>query len=67
MALPNVAEVIGAENSAERALALAPDDALASYALGMGLKKLGDPGAERWLSRASALSPSVRVALDSSR
>src|SRR6478736_3558777 len=42
--------------AAERAIALAPDDALASYALGVGLKKLGDPAADRWLERASALS-----------
>lgn len=53
--------------AAERAIALAPDDALASYALGVSLKKLGDPGAQRWLERASALSPGVRVALDSVR
>jgi tetratricopeptide (TPR) repeat protein len=53
--------------AAERAIALAPDDALASYALGIGLKKLGDPAADRWLERASALSPGVRVALDSVR
>lgn len=53
--------------AAERAIALAPDDALASYALGVGLKKLGDPSADRWLERASALSPGVRVALDSVR
>ncbi len=56
-----------AAQHAERAIALAPDDALASYALGISLKKLGDPGAEQWLSRASALSPGVRVALDSVR
>lgn len=56
-----------AVSAAERAIALAPDDALASYALGIGLKKLGDPAAERWLERASALSPGVRVALDSVR
>jgi Flp pilus assembly protein TadD len=56
-----------AVSAAERAIALAPDDALASYALGISLKKLGDPGAERWLERASALSPGVRVALDSVR
>jgi tetratricopeptide (TPR) repeat protein len=56
-----------AVSAAERALALAPDDALASYALGISLKKLGDPAAERWLERASALSPGVRVALDSVR
>jgi Flp pilus assembly protein TadD len=55
-------EAVGA---AERALALAPDDALASYALGVSLKKLGDPGAQRWLERARALSPGVKVALDS--
>jgi Flp pilus assembly protein TadD len=53
--------------AAERAISLAPDDALASYALGVGLKKLGDPAADRWLERASALSPGVRVALDSVR
>jgi Flp pilus assembly protein TadD len=53
--------------AAERAIALAPDDALASYALGISLKKLGDPAAQRWLERASALSPGVRVALDSVR
>jgi len=53
--------------AAERALALAPDDALASYALGVSLKKLGDPAATRWLERASALSPGVRVVLDSVR
>jgi len=53
--------------AAERAIALAPDDALASYALGISLKKLGDPGAQRWLTRASALSPGVQVALDSVR
>ncbi|HEY3257002.1 MAG TPA: tetratricopeptide repeat protein [Polyangiaceae bacterium] len=56
-----------AANAAERAIALAPDDALASYALGVSLKKLGDPGAQRWLERASALSPGVQVALDSVR
>jgi len=56
-----------AVSAAERAIALAPDDALASYALGISLKKLGDPSAERWLARASALSPGVRVALDSLR
>jgi len=56
-----------AVGAAERAIALAPDDALASYALGISLKKLGDPGAQRWLERASALSPGVRVALDSVR
>jgi protein O-GlcNAc transferase len=55
-------EAVGA---AERALALSPNDALASYALGVSLKKLGDPGAQRWLSRARALSPGVQVALDS--
>jgi len=54
-----------AVSAAERAIALAPDDALASYALGISLKKLGDPGAQRWLERALALSPGVRVALDS--
>jgi len=53
--------------AAERAIALAPDNALASFALGISLKKLGDPGAQRWLERASALSPGVRVALDSVR
>jgi Flp pilus assembly protein TadD len=53
--------------AAERAIALAPDDALASYALGVSLKKLGDPSAQRWLERASALSPGVQVALDSVR
>ncbi len=52
---------------AERAIALAPDDALASYALGVSLKPLGDPAAQRWLERASALSPGVQVALDSVR
>jgi len=57
-------EAVGA---AERAIALAPNDALASYALGISLKKLGDPAARRWLERASALSPGVRVALDSVR
>ena len=57
-------EAVGA---AERALALAPDDALASYTLGLSLKKLGDPSAKRWLSRAQALSPGVKVALDSLR
>ena len=56
-----------AVSAAEHAIALAPDDALASYALGVSLKKLGDPAAERWLERASALSPGVRVALDSVR
>lgn len=56
-----------AVSAAERAIALAPDDALASYALGISLKKLGDPAAKRWLERASALSPGVRVALDSVR
>ncbi|HKO53380.1 MAG TPA: tetratricopeptide repeat protein [Polyangiaceae bacterium] len=56
-----------AVGAAERAIALAPDDALASYALGVSLKKLGDPGAQRWLERASALSPGVQVALDSVR
>lgn len=56
-----------AVSAAERAIAFAPDDALASYALGLSLKKLGDPAAERWLERASALSPGVRVALDSVR
>jgi Flp pilus assembly protein TadD len=55
-------EAVGA---AERALALAPDDALASYAMGVSLKKLGDPSASRWLSRARALSPGVKLALDS--
>ena len=50
---------------AERAIQLAPDDALASYAVGLSLKKLGDPAAKRWLERASALSPGVRLALDS--
>ena len=53
--------------AAERAIALSPDDALASYALGVSLKKLGDPAAKRWLERASALSPGVKVALDSVR
>lgn len=53
-----------AVSAAERAIALAPDDALASFALGVSLKKLGDPAAERWLERARALSPGVRVALD---
>jgi len=56
-----------AVRSAQRAIALSPNDALASFALGMSLKKLGDPGAQRWLARASALSPGVRVALDSPR
>jgi len=51
--------------AAERALALAPDDALASYALAIGLKKQGDPGAPRWLARARALSPGAHLALDS--
>jgi Flp pilus assembly protein TadD len=55
-------EAVGA---AQRALALAPDDALASFALGVSLKKLGDPGAQRWLERARALSPSVKMSLDS--
>ncbi|HWZ91314.1 MAG TPA: tetratricopeptide repeat protein [Polyangiaceae bacterium] len=55
-------EAVGA---AERALALAPDDPLASYAMGVSLKKLGDPGAQRWLARARALSPGVQTALDS--
>jgi len=53
--------------AAQHAIQLAPDDALASYALGISLKKLGDPGAQRWLARASALSPGVRLALDSVR
>ena len=53
--------------AAERAIELAPDDALASYAIGMSLKKLGDSGANRWLDRASALSPGVRLALDSTQ
>ena len=53
--------------AAERAIALAPDDALASYALGVSLKKLGDPAAKRWLDRASTLSPSLKLALDSRR
>jgi len=57
-------EAVGA---AEQALALAPDNALASYTLGLSLKKLGDPGAKRWLDRAQALSPGVKVALDSMR
>jgi tetratricopeptide (TPR) repeat protein len=57
-------EAVGA---AEQALALAPDDALSSYTLGLSLKKLGDPGAQRWLDRARALSPGVKVALDSLR
>jgi len=56
-----------AVRAAERAIALCPDDALASYALGISLKNLGDPSAQRWLERASALSPGVRVALDSFR
>jgi Flp pilus assembly protein TadD len=51
--------------AAERAIALAPDNALASFALGVSLKKLGDPSAERWLARARVLSPRVKVALDS--
>ncbi|HET7544371.1 MAG TPA: tetratricopeptide repeat protein [Polyangiaceae bacterium] len=51
--------------AAERAIALAPDDALASYAVAISLQKLGDPAAKRWLERASALSPAVRVVLDS--
>lgn len=51
--------------AAERALTLAPDDALASYALAVGLKKQGDPGAARWLARARALSPGAHLALDS--
>ncbi len=55
-------EAVGA---AERALALAPDDALASFALAVSLKKLGDPTAKRWLDRARELSPGVKVALDS--
>jgi len=55
-------EAVGA---AERALSLAPDDALASYALGVSLKKLGDPGAQRWLLRARALSPGVEMSLHS--
>lgn len=55
-------EAVGA---AERAIALAPDNALASFALGVSLKKLGDPSAERWLARARVLSPRVKVALDS--
>jgi tetratricopeptide (TPR) repeat protein len=53
--------------AAERAIALAPDDALASYALGASLKKLGDPAAKRWLDRASTLSPGLKLALDSPR
>ncbi|MEO7033035.1 MAG: tetratricopeptide repeat protein [Polyangiaceae bacterium] len=57
-------EAVGA---AESALALAPDDALACYTLGLSLKKLGNPSANRWLSRAQALSPGVKVALDSLR
>ncbi len=56
-----------AVTAAERAIALAPNDALASYALGISLKKLGDRAAQRWLERASALSPGVQVALDSVR
>jgi len=62
LARGNVESAIAA---AQRALALAPDDALASFALGLSLKKLGDPGAKRWLERAQALSPRVKVALDS--
>lgn len=53
--------------AAERAIALAPDNALASYALGVSLKRLGDPGAQRWLDRASALASGVPLALDSPR
>lgn len=56
-----------AVSAAERAIELAPDDALASFALGVSLKQLADPAAKRWLQRASALSPGVRVALDSLR
>ncbi len=55
-------EAVGA---AEQALALAPDDPLASYALAVSLKKLGDPTARRWRERARALSPGARLALDS--
>lgn len=53
--------------AAERAIALAPDDALASYALGVSLKKLGDRSAQRWLDRASTLAPGLKLALDSAR
>lgn len=56
-----------AVSAAERAIQLAPDDALSSYALAVSLKELGDPGAERWLLRASALSPGARLTLDSVR
>jgi tetratricopeptide (TPR) repeat protein len=56
-----------AVDAAERAIRLAPDDALASYALAISLKKLDDPGAKRWLDRASALSPGARLSLDSVR
>ena len=62
LARGRVREAVGA---AQRALALAPDDALASFALGVSLKKLGDPGAQRWLERARALSPGVKMSLHS--
>jgi Flp pilus assembly protein TadD len=55
-------EAVGA---AQRALSLAPDDALASYALGVSLKKLRDPSAKHWLARARALSPGLEMSLNS--
>jgi Flp pilus assembly protein TadD len=56
-----------AVSAAERAIQLAPDDALASYALAASLKRLGDSAAQRWLARASALSPAAQFSLDSLR
>jgi Flp pilus assembly protein TadD len=59
LARGHLREAVG---SAEKALALAPEDALANYSLALALQQLGDPSAKQWLARAQALSPGVRVA-----
>jgi tetratricopeptide (TPR) repeat protein len=43
---------------AEQAIALAPQQALPSYALALALDDLADPAAHTWLARALALDPS---------
>jgi tetratricopeptide (TPR) repeat protein len=46
-----------AVGAAERALALDAQDPVATYAMARALSELGDPAAEGWLLRASALAP----------
>jgi protein O-GlcNAc transferase len=43
--------------AADRALRLEPHEPVAVYALAVALSELGDPSADRWLSRARKLAP----------